>query len=131
MNTINLIGRLTQDPESRTTPSETTVCTMRLAVQRQKSRDGNDRGAVFVDITCFAGLADVCGEHLVKGRRIGVSGRLEHNQWEAQDGSKRQRHYVVAEAVEFLDQKQNGVEPFAATEPEPDEKPKRSRRKAA
>ena len=133
MNSINLTGRLTQDPEGRSTQSGTAVCAMRLAVQRQKGREGEERGAVFVDVTAFAGLAEVCAKYLEKGRQVAVSGRLEHDEWQAGDGTKRQRHYVIAEAVEFLDGRQVGVDPFgeAEAEPEAERKPKRSSRKAA
>ena len=133
MNSINLTGRLTQDPDGRSTQSGTAVCSMRLAVQRQKSREGEERGAVFVDVTAFAGLADVCAKYLEKGRQVAVSGRLEHDHWQASDGTKRQRHYIVADAVEFLDGRQVGVDPFSEAEAasEVEQKPKRSSRKAA
>ena len=67
---------------------------------------------------------EVCAQHLEKGRRVAVSGRLEHDQWQAGDGSRRQRHYVVAEEVEFLDQKPVGVEAVAEAEDEPEAKAK-------
>ena len=131
MNSITLIGRLTADPESRSTQGGTAVTTIRLAVQRPKGRDSGERGAVFVDVTCFAGLAEVCGKHLEKGRRVAVSGRLEHDQWQAGDGTRRQRHYVVADEVEFLDQKPVGVEAVTESDDEPAAKPARSRRAKA
>ena len=74
----------------------------RVAVQRRRSRDGEDRGAVFVDVVTFGGLAESCGTYLEKGRQVAVTGRLEHDEWEADDGTRRSRHKVVADEVEFL-----------------------------
>lgn len=102
MNTITLTGRLTAEPQHRTA-GETEICDMRLAVQRRKGRDGEDRGAVFIDLTAFQGLAGICGRYLSKGSRVGVQGRLELDEWEAKDGTARRRHKVIAEQVDFLD----------------------------
>lgn len=71
---------------------------MRLAVDRH-TRDG----AVFVDVDAFGPTGEACQEHLAKGRLVAVLGRLEHDTWEASDSSKREQHYVIASAVEFLD----------------------------
>ena len=103
MNSVNLIGRLTADPELRESGSGTSVGHLRLAVQRSKGKDGEDRGADFVDIVTFGRQAEVCGEYLAKGRRVGIVGRLNHREWEADDGSRRQKLEVIAENVEFLD----------------------------
>ena len=102
MNSINLTGRLTADPEMRTTHSDTAVTEFRLAVQRRRSRDGEDRGAVYVDVVCFGRLAESCGEYLSKGRQVAASGRLEHDEWETEGGERRSRHKVIADEVEFL-----------------------------
>jgi len=102
MNSINLTGRLTADPEMRTTHSATAVTEFRLAVQRRRSRDGEDRGAVYVDVVCFGGLAESVAEYLVKGRQVAVHGRLELDEWENDEGERRSRHKIVADEVEFL-----------------------------
>jgi len=98
MNTIQLIGRLTADPECRALAEDKSVANMRLAVPRR------DRKAapVYVDVVAFDRLAELCSEHLEKGRQVAISGRLEYSEWEAQDGSKRSKHEVVAGDVEFL-----------------------------
>jgi len=102
MNSINLTGRLTADPELRTTPSGASVGNMRIAVARRRGRDGEDRGAVFVDVTTFGRLAESVGQYLEKGRQVAVSGRLELDEWETDAGERRSRHKVVADEVEFL-----------------------------
>lgn len=96
MNQVGLTGRLTRDPEMRSTKSGEDVCGMRLAV------DGPDENTTFVDVTAFGGLASTCGEYLEKGRAVAVSGRLAYSEWEADDGGKRSKHEVIAQVVDFL-----------------------------
>jgi single-strand DNA-binding protein len=105
---LSLTGRLTADPELRSTHSGASVGQLRLAVPRRRGRDGEDRGAVFVDVVTFGRLAESCGEYLAQGRQVAVSGRLELDEWEAEDGTRRQRHKVVAEEVEFLGGRRQG-----------------------
>ena len=61
INTATLIGRLTQDPAT-TTNGETTRCKMRLAVQRRRGKDGEDKGANYFDVVAFGGQAVNCGK---------------------------------------------------------------------
>ena len=110
MNDVSLIGRLTRDPELRTTRNGTDVATLRLAVDRRRGDDG----AVFVDITCFEGQARACADHLAKGRQVAISGRLELDQWKADDGTNRSRLYVIARSVQFLGGKPAADEDSAA-----------------
>ena len=109
MNSINLTGRLTADPEMRSTHSATAVTDYRLAVQRRRSREGEDRGAVYVDVVSFGGLAESCARYLEKGRQVAVSGRLELDEWETDAGKRRSRHKVVADEVEFLARPREGA----------------------
>jgi single-strand DNA-binding protein len=102
MNTINLIGRLTRDPEHRVTENGTDLCKLRLAVPRRKV-NGEDAGAVFITVVAFAGLARSTSEYLTRGREVGITGRLEYSEWTADNGSKRSTHEVIAEDVQFLD----------------------------
>ena len=110
MNDVSLIGRLTRDSELRTTRNGTDVATLRLAVDRRR----RDDGAVFVDITCFEGQARACADHLAKGRQVAISGRLELDQWKADDGTNRSRLYVIAQSVQFLGGKPAADEDSAA-----------------
>ena len=99
MNQIQLIGRLTRDPELDTTAGGKPVCDMRLAV----SRRDRDADPVYVDLVAYDGLAETCGAYLEKGRQLAVTGRLDYQEWEASDGSgKRSKHSVVAAEVDFL-----------------------------
>jgi single-strand DNA-binding protein len=85
MNDVSLIGRLTREPELVTTTNGTAIANLRVAVDRR----GRSDGAVFVSAKCFEGQARACAQHLAKGRQVAISGRLELDEWEAEDGSKR------------------------------------------
>jgi single-strand DNA-binding protein len=69
---------------------------------------------VFVDVTCFEGQARACADHLAKGRQVAISGRLELDQWKADDGTNRSRLYVIAQSVQFLGGKPAADEDSAA-----------------
>ena len=101
MNNVNLIGRLTRDPELRRTSDDNALAVLRLAVPRR--RGGEDSGAVFVNVVCFGRQAEAADEYLYKGRRVAVEGRLEQREWTDPDGEPRSRHEVIAERLEFLD----------------------------
>lgn len=98
MNSTQLVGRLTADPILRHTSNGTPVTDVRLAVDRRG--DGTD----FISVTVWARTAEVVTEHLGRGRRVGVIGRLEQQQWtDKTSGTNRERLVVVAETIEFLD----------------------------
>ena len=111
MNQAIIIGRLTRDPEVRYTQSGTAVCTFTLAVDRpwahSKDQQSNQPTADFIPVVTWRKLAEVCGNNLIKGRRVGVHGRIQVRSYEAQDGSKRYVTEVVAEDLEFLDSRKD------------------------
>jgi single-strand DNA-binding protein len=110
INRVTLVGRLTRDPELRGLPSGTSVLNIGLAVNgRQKDASGNwTEKPNFFDVKVFGAQADMLANHLAKGRRIGVDGRLEWSSWDAQDGTKRSKVEVVAQSVQFLDSRGDG-----------------------
>ena len=104
INRVVLVGNLTRDPELRHTPSGTAVCKLRLAVNtRQKDASGNwgDKPNYF-DVTVWGNQGESCAQYLSKGRPVGVDGRLDWREWEAQDGTKRQAVEIIADSVQFL-----------------------------
>ena len=113
MNVVTITGRLTKDPELAER-SGSTVCDLRLA--ENGGRD--DSSPLYVDVAAFGRQAEVCAQHLRKGRLVGVSGRLRYSEWQAEDGSKRSRHSIVAQRVEFLDGKGAGEASAAVAEEE-------------
>jgi single-strand DNA-binding protein len=118
VNSINLIGNLTRDPETRQSQGGKTVCNMRLAV----SARGNHNDPVYVDVVAFERQAEVCAEYLKRGRAVAVSGRLAFSEWET-DGQKRSKHEVIAERVEFLSA--GAPEDESADAPAPAQQPAR------
>jgi single-strand DNA-binding protein len=111
INSVVLVGNLTKDPELRHTPAGMPVCSMRLAVNtRRKDAATGQWGEKpnYFDITVWGQQGENCAQYLAKGRRVGIQGRLEWREWEAQDGSKRQAVEVVADSVQFLDSRGDG-----------------------
>jgi single-strand DNA-binding protein len=103
MNTVAVTGRLTRDPElQRVGADQIAKTTVRLAIQRPNGKEAEDRGAAFVDVDIWRGSAEAICRYQGKGKRIAVEGRLDHEEWET-DGAKRQRTFIVAECVHFLD----------------------------
>jgi single-strand DNA-binding protein len=112
INRVVLVGNLTKDPELRHTPSGTAVCKLRLAVNtRQKDAQGNwgDKPNYF-DVTVWGNQGESCAQYLSKGRPVGVDGRLDWREWEAQDGTKRQAVEIIADSVQFLGSRGEGGE---------------------
>src|SRR5262245_66652814 len=104
INRVVLVGNMTKDPELRQTGGGTSVCKLRIAVNtRRKDETGQwvDKPNYF-DVTVWGNQAESCAQHLSKGRPVGIDGRLEWREWEAQDGSKRQAVEVIADTVQFL-----------------------------
>lgn len=102
MNSVSIVGRLTRDPELRTTPSGTDVCSLRVAVDRAGSKqDDGSIGAGFFDVTLWGKTAQIASEHLSKGRQVAISGELRWREWE-QDGVKRQAVDVNGRTLTFI-----------------------------
>ena len=105
INRVVLVGNLTRDPELRHTPSGMAVCSLRIAVntRRKDSTSGQwTEKPNYFDITVWGNQGESCAQYLSKGRPVGVDGRLDWREWEAQDGSKRQAVDIIADAVQFL-----------------------------
>lgn len=105
-----LIGNLCADPETRTTNSGVSQCTLRLAVQRRFSNAQGERESDFFNVICWRQTADFCARYLSKGRRIAVEGSLQTRSYDAQDGSKRFATEVIADSVEFCDSKPDSAQ---------------------
>ena len=100
INQVILMGRLTRDPEQRTTTSGRTVVSFSIAVDRQTQDDQTD----FFDITAWEKLGELVMQYLSKGRRVLVQGRLRQDSWDDKEtGKKRSRVEVTATDVTFLD----------------------------
>lgn len=106
INQVILLGRLTRDPEQRTTTSGKTIVSFGLAVDRA----GQDDSADFFDVTAWEKLGDLIMQYLGKGRRVLVQGRLRQDSWDDKEtGKKRSRVEVTATDVTFLDGPSDGA----------------------
>jgi single-strand DNA-binding protein len=111
MNSVNLVGRLTKDPELAER-GKTKVCDMRIAV--------NGRGKtppLFIDVATFNKQAEACARYLGKGSQVAVAGSIRHAEWES-DGQKRSKHSVLAREVQFLDGRSEVSQPAEDREDE-------------
>lgn len=102
-NQVILMGNLTRDPELRTTPNGTNVCSFSLALNRSyRNAEGNWQEATdYIDVVAWGPLGERVAQYLTKGRPCLVNGRLQSRSWE-QDGAKRSKVEVVANDVTFL-----------------------------
>lgn len=103
MNVVVLVGRLTRDPELKFGQSGKAYSRFSLAVDRPFSKGEAD----FINCVAFGKTAELIGEYLRKGRKVGVNGRLQMNRYEV-NGEKRTSYDVLVEAIEFLESKSEG-----------------------
>ncbi len=102
LNSILIEGNMVREPQYRTTPKGTSVCTFSLASNRFFRQDnGYEREVSFFDVETWAKLADTCNNMGKKGRGVRVVGRLKQDRWTGTDGKPRSRISIVAEHVEF------------------------------
>lgn len=114
INQVILMGRLTRDPETRSTSSGKTVVSFSLAVDRA----GQDDQADFFEITAWDKLGELVAQYLSKGRKALIQGRLRQDSWEDKEtGKKRSSISIVASDVTFLDGPSGGEGGSSAPKP--------------
>ena len=116
LNKIILMGRLTREPELRTTQSGVSVTSFTIAVDRDFDKTATD----FIDIVAWKNTAEFVSRFFTKGRMAVVSGRLQMRSWEDRDGKKRVSAEVVADNVYFGDSKREDSPSDAPKKPTPD-----------
>lgn len=112
MNSINLIGRITNDLELKQTNNGLPVVTFSLAVDRPHAKDTTD----FINIVAWRKTAEFCAKYFRKGQKIGVTGVLTSRRYEAQDGTKRTVFEVVADGAYFCEKASGSGTEAAAVE---------------
>jgi len=120
MNRIILLGRLVKDPEVKLTTTQKTVCTFTLAVDRPFASKNGQREADFIPIQTWNKTAEVCGNSLSKGQRVLVEGRLQIRSFDGNDGKKHYMTEVVADRMEFIENKGAGSPSVGREKPEPE-----------
>ena len=103
-NRIILMGRLTRDPELRTTQSGIQMCRFSVAVDRAYSK-GEEKQTDFIDITAWRQTAEFVSKWFTKGRMILVEGKLQNNNYTDQNGVKHYQNVVIADSVSFCGDK--------------------------
>ena len=113
MNSINLTGRLGQDPKVGNVPSGSKVATLSLGVER-KTKEGKTTD--WIDCVAWGKTADVIEQYTHKGDRIGITGTLQTRTYETANGEKRKVYEVLIEKLEFLgERKPDEAQPTAPT----------------
>lgn len=106
LNKVILMGRLTDNPDYRQTPSSVPVVTFRLAVERNY-RSGEERKADFINIVAWRHTADFVNRYFTKGQLVAVEGSLQTRDYTDNQGNRRYVTEVVAEQVYFAEGKRN------------------------
>ena len=104
VNKAILVGNLGKDPELRYTPSGTAVCTFSLATtDRFKNKQGEQQDRTeWHNIVVWAGLAEICGKYLTKGKQVYIEGRIQNRSYDDRDGNKRYISEIVATEMQML-----------------------------
>jgi single-strand DNA-binding protein len=108
MNSVNIIGRLTRDPELKYIPSGSAVCTFSIACD-----DGtkDKPHCSFFDVTAWQRTGEIVAEYAKKGHQIACNGRLEQQTWKDKtDGSNRSKVQIVASHVTLLSNKRDSAD---------------------
>jgi len=105
LNRATILGRLTRDPELRSTTSGKTVATLSVATNRVWSDQSGQKQeqSEFHNCVLWGKLADIAGQYLSKGRRVYVEGRIQTRDWVGADGVKKYRTELVADNLIMLD----------------------------
>ncbi len=105
MNKAILIGRLTRDPELRTTPTGRNVCQFAIAVNRTYTSANGDREADFINCVVWDKQAENLAKYQKKGNQIAVDGRIQTRNYDDKDGKKVYVTEILATNISFLDAK--------------------------
>ena len=107
MNKVLLVGRLTRDPELRTTPGGMAVTRFTIAVSEAFTNRNGERETNFINCSAFGRQADNISKYCHKGSMVSAEGRIRTGSYDAQDGTKRYTTEVVCDRVNFLSSKSN------------------------
>ena len=114
MNNFNITGRLTKEPELRTTKEGKSVAELNIALRNKKD------DTTFLKITAFNQTADHVAKYCTKGDMLGIQGIIRNHNWTDKDNNKRYEYAFIANSVEFLSLKPKGNEEAPEEDPIPD-----------
>lgn len=104
MNSVQLVGRFTHDPDVRYTNGGATVARFSVAVDRRFAKEG-EQTADFINVVAFGKTAEFIEKYFHKGNRIGIVGRIQTGSYRNKEGATVYTTDVVAENVEFVESK--------------------------
>lgn len=107
MNTVTIGGRISRAPDIRYFESGKVKTSLSVALDNGKDKEGNKRDATFIDVVAWGRVAELLGEHFVKGDFLLVTGRLEQEKWE-QDGQKRSKLLVNVDRIGWCPKRSAG-----------------------
>lgn len=104
MNTVIVIGNLTRDVELKHTPNNQAVAKMGIAINESYTNKQGEkvRNVTYLNVTAWRKQAEICAEHLAKGSKVGIRGKIKVNEWRTKEGDDRKDVYIQADEVEFL-----------------------------
>lgn len=108
LNHITVMGRMTRDPETRYTRSNTPVCSFTLAVERDRKNEDGSRTTDFIDCVAWRSTAEFISKYFRKGSMAVAAGRLQLRDWTDKDGNKRRQAEILCENVYFGESKSTG-----------------------
>lgn len=120
LNKVMIIGRLTKNPEARTTPQGTNVASFSVATNFvwTDAQGQKQEKVEFHNVVAWRRLAEICNQYLTKGKKIYIEGRLQTRDWTDQSGVKKYRTEIVAENMIMLD-RVNPSSQASNNEPQP------------
>lgn len=108
LNVVALLGRLTADPELRTTPNGVSVATFTMAVDRSYAKQGEERQADFINCVAWRGTGEFISRYFQKGQLIAVDGSIQTRRYQDKNGSNRTAFEVVVKDASFAGSKPAG-----------------------
>ena len=103
LNSVNLIGRFTRDPELRSTPSGVSTCSFTIAVDRNFVRQGEERKADFITCVAWRQTAELISRFFKKGNLIALEGSIQTRNWDDNEGKRHYATEVVVDRVHFVE----------------------------
>lgn len=107
LNVVALMGRLTADPELKTTPSGVAVCRFTLAVERNYAKSGTERQTDFINCIAWRTTAEFISKYFVKGQLIVLDGSIQTGSYTDNNGNKRYSFDILVNNVNFTGDKRN------------------------
>ncbi|MDI9490645.1 MAG: single-stranded DNA-binding protein [Clostridiaceae bacterium] len=115
MNKAILMGRLTKDPELRTTQNNVSVCSFTLAIDRRFKNQHGERETDFIPIVAWRQTAEFAARYFSKGSRMALVGSIQPRSWEDEKGERRYITEVIADEIYFADSKRQSDDNYGST----------------